>query len=189
VDCAVYNACILAIREKDICAMADSRENKIIKPPTSIKSKVGIGGPGAADLAAIERAEQATANLAGDYLEWVQEDLEKIQNAANALIVAKDDDAASGLNDVFQISHDMKGQGGSFGYQLMTSIGDMLCGLVEGRQEAPPDLIEAIQVHIATMKLVIAERMEGDGGMEGRTLLKGLAQVAIKIRNASPVST
>ena len=60
----------------------------------------------------------------------------------------------------------MKGQGGSFGYQLMTSIGDMLCGLVEGRQEAPPDLIEAIQVHIATMKLVI--RTYGRGWGNGR---------------------
>jgi hypothetical protein len=169
--------------------MADNSENKIIKPPTSIKSKVGIGGPGAVDLAAIERAEQAIANLAGDYLVWVEEDLEKIQSAVNALKSAEGDAVASGLNDVFQISHDMKGQGGSFGYQLMTSIGDMLCGLVEGRQEATPELLEAIQVHISTMKLVIAERMEGDGGMGGRTLLEGLVQVATKVRNSSPIST
>ena len=164
--------------------MADNGENKVIKPPTSLNDKVGVDGPGAVDLKAIERAEQAIANLAGDYLEWVEEDLERIQNAANALKTATADEMASGLNDVFQISHDMKGQGGSFGYQLMTSIGDMLCGLVEERTEATPDLIEAIQVHISTMKLVIAERMEGDGGMGGRTLLEGLVQVSTKVRNS-----
>ena len=86
--------------------MADNGGNKVIKPPTSLNDKVGIGGPGAVDLQAIERAEQAIANLAGDYLEWVEEDLERIQNAANALKSATGDDVASGLNDVFQISHD-----------------------------------------------------------------------------------
>jgi len=164
--------------------MADNGGNKLIKPPTSINDKVGVGGPGAVDLKTIERAEQAIANLAGDYLVWVEEDIERIQNAANALKKATGDEVASGLNEVFQISHDMKGQGGSFGYQLMTSIGDMLCGLVEGRTEAGPDVIEAIQVHISTMKLVIAERMEGDGGMGGRTLLEGLVQIANKVRNS-----
>ena len=162
--------------------MADNSEAKIIKPPTSIKSKVGICGPGAIDTATIERAEQAITNLAGDYLKWVEEDLEKIQNAANTLLTAQGGDVAGGLNDVFQISHDMKGQGGSFGYQLITSIGDMLCSLVEGRKEAPPELMQAIQVHVATMKLVIAERMEGDGGLGGQTLLDGLDQVVTKVR-------
>ena len=114
----------------------------------------------------------------------MEEDLERIQNAANALKTATGDAVASGLNDVFQISHDMRGQGGSFGYQLMTFIGDMLCGLVEGRTEATPDLIDAVHVHIATMKLVIAERMEGDGGMGGRTLLEGLVQVSNKVHNS-----
>ena len=167
--------------------MADNSESKIIKPPNSIKSKVGIGGPGAIDPAAIERAEQAIVNLSGDYLEWVEEDLEKIQNAANTLLTVQGADVATSLNAVFQISHDMKGQGGSFGYQLITTIGDMLCGLVEGRKEATPELIQVIQVHVATMKLVIAARMEGDGGLGGQTLLDGLDQVATKVRKISPV--
>jgi hypothetical protein len=34
------------------------------------------------------------------------------------------------------------------------------------------------------MKLVIAERMEGDGGMGGRTLLEGLVQVSNKVHNS-----
>lgn len=157
-------------------------EASIIRPPDTLKSKVSEGGPGAVDLDALERAEQVIANLTDNYLEWVQEDLAKFQAAYDKLAAAAPEDRAAAADAVFQISHDVKGQGGSFGYDLMTVVGNNLCRFIEKAEGDITDKhIEAIKVHIDTMKLVIAENIKGDGGPAGDKLLTGLELVVQKL--------
>ena len=55
--------------------MGEENKAQLITPPHSLKDKVGTGGPGAVGPEALERAEQVIANLADNYLEWVQTDL------------------------------------------------------------------------------------------------------------------
>ena len=108
--------------------MADD-ELEIINPPNTLKSKVREGGPGAVDLATLERAERVIEQMADSYLEWVQEDLVRMDAAYKALAAATGDRKAE-AEQVFQIAHDIKGQGGSFGYDLMTLIANELCRLI-----------------------------------------------------------
>ncbi|HIJ46295.1 MAG TPA: phosphorelay protein, partial [Rhodospirillaceae bacterium] len=74
-----------------------------------------------------------------------------------------------------------KGQGGSFDYQLMTTLGHDLCHLIEKMDTAGPHEIEVIALYIGTMKLVISKRMQGSGGEQGKQLLAGLEQVLAKV--------
>ena len=160
--------------------MADEGRSQLITPPNTLKGKVKVGGPGAVDAETLERAEQVIAGMSQDYLEWVEEDLSNI-DAAFTKLKAGDGDRAANLERIFQISHDMKGQGGSFGYHMMTQIGDKLCRFIEGIEGAGPDESVVIGLHIDAMKLVIANRMEGDGGKEGGKLFAGLEQVVKKV--------
>ncbi|MBM3565487.1 MAG: Hpt domain-containing protein, partial [Alphaproteobacteria bacterium] len=105
-------------------------EPEIINPPNSLKTKVKTGGPGAVNLAALERAEQVIANLSDSYLDWVQEDLKKIAAAYDELKTSGGSDKKV-LDSIFRLAHDMKGQGGSFGFNLMTSVGNELCRMIE----------------------------------------------------------
>ena len=159
--------------------MADKLE--IINPPNTLKSKVSTGGPGAVDMEALDRAEKVIASMTDNYLEWVQEDLKKIQAAYDILAKGEGDQNAN-LDAVFQISHDIKGQGGSFGYDLMTAIGNELCRLIEKLDKDPgkPE-IEAVKIHIDAMKLVIQNRMNGDGGNQGKAVLMGIQKVCDKL--------
>ena len=68
--------------------------------------------------------------MTDSYLEWVVEDLKKIEQAFSALESASGDKKEE-MNGVFQVSHDIKGQGGSFGYDLMTAIGNELCCFIK----------------------------------------------------------
>lgn len=161
--------------------MAEEFKPEVIKPPHPLRGKVKVGGPGAVDMAALERAEQVIASMGPSYLEWVREDLANIGAAFDALKAGRGDQAAA-LDRVFQISHDMKGQGGSFGYNLITTVGNGLCRLLErlgGKADAAA--IDVIKLHIDTMKLVIAESLTGDGGPKGERLLKGLELVVGKV--------
>ena len=68
--------------------------------------------------------------MTDSYLEWVVEDLKKIEQAISALESASGDKKEE-MNGVFQVSRDIKGQGGSFGYDLMTAIGNELCRFIK----------------------------------------------------------
>lgn len=159
--------------------MADD-EMEIINPPNTLKSKVREGGPGAVDLATLERAESVIAEMADSYLEWVQEDLKRIDEAYKRLAEASGERTKE-AEDVFQIAHDIKGQGGSFGYDLMTLIANELCRLIERQDGFGAPEVQAVKVHIDAMKLVIQNRMKGDGGKNGQALVDGIRQVGDKL--------
>lgn len=153
---------------------------EVINPPNTLKQKVGTGGPGAVDLEALERAEQVIIGMTDNYLEWVVEDLKKIEEAYKVLAAASGDRKAE-MEAVFQVSHDIKGQGGSFGYDLMTAIGNELCRLIERIDQIGPNEVEAVKLHIDTLKLVIAQDMKGQGGKPGEELLSSLQKLCDKL--------
>ncbi len=159
--------------------MADDKL-EVINPPNNLKQKVGTGGAGAVDLEALERAEQVIAGMTDNYLEWVAEDLKKIDEAY-AKLAAATGDRKKEMEAVFHISHDIKGQGGSFGYDLMTAIANELCRLIEKAEKIGDAEVEAVKLHIASLKLVIGEDMKGQGGKAGEKMLAGLQQVCDKL--------
>ncbi len=158
-------------------ALLMSEELEIINPPNLLKSKVKTGGPGAVDAETLGRAEAAIANMADQYLEWVVQDIERISKAFEELKAADTESTPAKLEVIFQVAHDIKGQGGSFGYDMMTSVGNQLCRLIEHADPTNPKLTEAVGVHIETLKLVIAQRIKGNGGKVGEQMLMGLEQI------------
>jgi hypothetical protein len=113
-------------------------------------------------------------------LEWATEDMVKLQAALGELIAVEGDQKEQ-IAKVFQISHDMKGQGGSFGYDLITTIGNGLCRYLEDREEVGPAEIEAIKIHVGSMYLVLTQGIKGEGGDAGVQLLNGLEPVIAKV--------
>ena len=150
-----------------------SDDSEIITPPTNLQNKVEKGGPGAVDLDAIARAEEVIANLAGDYINWAKEDLVKLEAAYDKLKKGEGEQKEL-LLGVFNIAHDMKGQGGSFDYELMTAVGDKLCRLVEKLDKIGPKEVEKIRIYVDAMQVIIGHKLSGDGGKEGQQLLMGL---------------
>lgn len=161
-----------------------SDQPKFITPPNTLKGKVTYG-PGGVDLDALERAEAVIANLQGNYLTWVQDDLVKLQQFYD---LAKSDEAnrPKHVEEIFRVAHDVKGQGGSFDYHLMTAVGNQLCRFIENTSPIGAAELNAIKVHIDAMKLIIAQRMEGDGGKVGENLVSGLQAIVAKLANAPP---
>lgn len=152
---------------------------EFITPPETLHKKVTYSATGV-DASMLEKAEQVIASLRGNYLEWVVEDLVKLQGLYDR---ARAEPGARKelLKDLFSVAHDIKGQGGSFGYDLMTAIGYHLCRLLEALDDLDDDAIEAIGLHLDAMRLVIHERMEGSGGAAGENMIDGLQAVVGKL--------
>ena len=84
------------------------------------------------------------------------------------------------LEAIFQIAHDMKGQGGTFGYPLITRIGEQLCRFIEKVHDLGQHEVEVISLHVEAMVLVLHQRIKGDGGAVGSSLVGGLDQMLAK---------
>jgi chemotaxis protein histidine kinase CheA len=161
--------------------MSDSA--RIIRPNLTLNSKVTVGGPGAVDEAMLEKAEQVIQNMSEDYLKWVKDDLARLAKAFAVLKSAggRGPDTAAQLEAIFAVAHDIKGQGGSFDYQLMTTVGNQLCRFIEAlKGEAEVADIEVIELHVNALQAVMAQKLKGDGGAIGKKFLAGLEQVIAK---------
>ncbi len=154
-----------------------SGEYEIIELPNTLKEKVGDGdGIAAARLAAAEAEIEA---LAQDYLSWVQLDLVRLRDALRAAQASPDDNAVY-LEALYTTAHDMRGQGGSFGYPLVTNIAGALCRYL-GHPVDPAKIdLEVCAIHVDALHAVIQNRIDGDGGATGAKMLEGIERVVGK---------
>ena len=125
---------------------------------------------------ALARAEAAVANLAQDYASWALADVAK---ARAALAAAIDDPAGRGqhVDALFRVGHDLKGQGTSFGFPLVTKIGQSLCALTRDRdRQYESRHLDLAKAHLDALDLILAKSIKGEGGKVGAELVAKLEQ-------------
>lgn len=165
-----------------------SQEVKFVRPPHKIKDKVSLS-PTGVNPQTLEQADKVLASLGNEYLSWVHDDLQKLQDIYDRLAATSAAEAKPVLQEVFALVHDMKGQGGTFGYTLVTIVGNMLCRLIERLEDRwRTSYLAVIKVHVDTLRLIIAKEMAGDGGKEGEHMLKGLEATITKTLQGHPDS-
>ena len=111
----------------------------------------------------IARAEAAVAELAANYPDVALRDIADSQAALDA---AKMEPAhrQEHIERLFAIVHNIKGQGGSFGFPLVTRIGQSLCQLIKQSAAVRESDLSIIQVHLDALELILKKRIKGDGG-------------------------
>lgn len=149
-------------------------EVEITEPSFLLKTKA----PPTARLLseAIEAAETAVAELAKDYPQRAGEKLSDLERAFAAMPASGE--ARGPIEAVFAIAHEIRGEGGAFGFPLVTAIAANLCEILEDKDQVDEQLHEAIGVHISSLKLVLSEPLKGNGGARGTVLLDGLQKVS-----------
>lgn len=124
----------------------------------------------------LERAEAAVSDLAKNYASWALADVAK---ARVALASAVDDPKgrARHVEALFRVGHDLKGQGASFGFPLVTTIGQSLCVLTRDRaRDYWDEHLDLARSHIDAIDLVLTKDIKGDGGKVGAELVARLEQ-------------
>jgi len=139
--------------------MADDAQ--IIRPKRHISRKVPkTGGPRPDE--AILRALNAAEGLMDQYQGWAVDDLALLWQRFNELAGEEDRELeAAEILDMFNISHEIRGQGGTFGFPLISLIGDSLCKFLEDRKQLTAVELEVIRVHVLAMKAVFRQELRG----------------------------
>ena len=124
-----------------------------------------MGDAGSAESveAMLARADKAVEIMSVEFTDWIEDDINRLQDAHDAL-TSEPDDPRSVMERVYNIAHDMRGQAGSYGFPLITRVGSSLCRYIEGRDwaSAANDL-QIVSAHIGALKIVLSHNLRGDG--------------------------
>ncbi len=148
---------------------------EVIQPANPLRLKVGPPRP--ADPGLLSRAEARVADLADDYRSWVQGDLEQLEARLAEAAAAGDTLArTSTLRAAYVLAHDIKGQGATFDYPLVTHVADSLCRYIERTVDLDRTDFKIAAAHAGALRAVLANDVRGDGGALGRQVVDSLAQ-------------
>ncbi len=131
------------------------------------------GEQGSIALEALEAAEAEFDRMAEDYPDWVQGHIKRL-NEHLAHCLKAPESRHNQFKSLLEIAHDMKGQGGTFGYPLISHFGESLYQFTKPRETYTDDDVEIVKAHIDAMNAVIKGRVKGNGGQVGKELLSSL---------------
>ncbi len=159
------------------------KEVQYITPPNDVRKKQKLAGVTMnLDPTWVDAAERTIAAAKFDYIEAAQEDMLRLAQAYEKAIKDPANRVAH-MQELYAVVQSIKGQGTSFGYPLMTAVGTQLARFIEDCGENLTDAqMEAVKVHQEALRLVMQQKMEGDGGPIGQKLVGGLALVIKKIK-------
>jgi len=150
---------------------------EIIQPEFELAAKLGPGK--GIDPAVLQRAEQAIAAMAGEYVAWATRDVGRLQAAVASARGNPADPAA--LTPVREIAHEVRGQGGTFGYPLVTRLASSLYRLLVERPVLPLAAYATLDAHVDALRAVIAQGVKGDGGAVGQQLAGELEAMVARL--------
>ncbi|HSZ73239.1 MAG TPA: Hpt domain-containing protein [Rhizomicrobium sp.] len=130
---------------------------EIFMPPNMLKAKVGGGTFTGLDVAAMQRAEKAMETLKGEFSGWIGEDVEKLAHVRDTFAALANEETRG---DLFRASHDLKGQGLTFGFPFVARVASSLCKLLDS---APADAIplRLVDAHVSTIRVILRDGIKG----------------------------
>ncbi len=140
----------------------------------------GGKGGGTIDGGALTAAAAEFEKMAEDYPDWVQTHIKELYTHCRRSVDTPEE-RSKYFKRINEIAHDMRGQGGTFGYTLVTEVGNSLCSYLETLEDAGEREMEVVEAHADALRTVIRQKVKGDGGHLGREIVEGLHQAVEKV--------
>jgi len=148
--------------------MSQKSVGQVIQVPNMLRMKVG--GPLDSDVLA--RAEAALKSLSGQFGQWLQDEIDKLE-VARAAIQAEGLTSAT-AEGLYMRAHDLKGLGTTYEFPIITRLAASLCKLLDEpakRAAAPLFLLDA---HIHAIKAAVRDDIRDAAHPVGKALVEEL---------------
>lgn len=151
--------------------MSQENSGQVIQVPNTLRLKVG-GRFGAIDPAAIAKAEAALKSLSGNFSQWLNDEVTKLEGARQRV-------KTEGMNPetmefLYLRAHDLKGLGTTYEFPLITRIGASLCRLIDDKEKRMQAPIALIDAHIDAIKAAVRDDIKTDDHPVGKILIEAL---------------
>lgn len=153
--------------------------------PNRIKEKIqgiGRGGPLKIDSDLLSAAESQLDRMADDYTDWVRGAVTQLWEAHGKAVL---EDNTRGrlqwLAAIKRIAHELRGQGSTFGYPLITVFARSLYECTNELTEVGDHLLDFVKSHIEGITAVMRDKVKGLGGALGQELVASLEHAREKL--------
>ena len=149
-------------------------DHELITPDTSkMRRLIRAAGPHDADP--IARAEQALAQISGEFSTWMTDECERLDAARRK--IRENGLSKANCKELFLSAHDVKGDSGTFGFPLVVPAADSLCRLIEHTPDVVKIPISLIDQHVDAVRAIVREYAREDIKNIAATLTSRLRQV------------
>jgi hypothetical protein len=134
-------------------------DHELITPDTSKMRKL-VRAATSGDEDPVARAEQALAQISGEFEAWMTDECERLDAARRKV-------REIGLNrttkeELFLSAHDVKGDSGTFGYPAVAPAADSLCRLLEHTPDISRIPTAIIDQHVDAVRAIVREYARPD---------------------------
>jgi archaellum component FlaC len=156
---------------------------EFVDNPNPIAKKIRVE-QGRDPKSLVQKADQAVRNLGGEFEEIFVENVAELAKSMSAIKAGGDGQSAA-IKDMRKTLHDLRGQAGTFGYPLVSHVGDSACKFIDLSPQISASEIEVLNMHVDALKAISAAKIKGDGGEIGKELMNGLRKVIVKYNAAN----
>ncbi len=160
------------------------RKAEFIRPPNTLKDKVGSGGLSDEILEkAQELLESNTVDftpLGSLYLENLMQGIDKAKHAGPA------EDQEYIISTMLYPAMQLKANGGMFHYELITVMADKLIHFLEVIEEPDIEVVEIVLAFHTSMRAVLQGGIKGNGNKQGEGLMAALDAACYRYFDKNP---
>ena len=152
--------------------MSESKPGQMFPAPNALRLKVGGGRLGTIDPAAIAKAEAALKSLSGNFAQWLNDEITKLEGSRQT--IRAEGVTTENMESLYLRAHDLKGLGATYGFPLITRVAGLLCRLIDDkskRLEAPMSLVDA---HIDAITAAARDDIRDEDHPVGRMFVQDL---------------
>lgn len=151
--------------------MSQQNPGQVIQVPNTLRLKVG-GRFGAIDPSAIAKAEAALKSLSGNFSQWLQDEVVKLESARQR--VKTEGVTPETMESLYLRAHDLKGLGATYEFPLITRIAASLCKLIDDKEKRLGASMHLIDAHIDAIKAAVRDDIKTDQHPIGKVLIAEL---------------
>jgi hypothetical protein len=151
--------------------VSEQKTSEMIPASNALKLKVG-GRFGAIDPAAIAKAEAALKSLSGNFGQWLDDEVAKLDGARQR--VKTEGLTTEVMEFLYMRAHDLKGLGTTYEFPIVTRISGSLCKLIDDKEKRLSAPIGLIDAHIDTIKAAVRDQIKTDDHPVGKVLIQEL---------------
>ena len=120
---------------------------------------------------ALAEATKSIEALGGKFEEELAAKVAKIAQLASEL---KTTQTLELSEKIIYYCHNLRGEGGSLGYDLITYVCGNLYNYMKDLKEVTTISILVIDLHVKALEMIAANKLSGDGGAEGAKIIDNL---------------
>lgn len=154
---------------------------RIVEPDFSLKKKIGEH-VNIAEIFSPERvadAQQVIDNGQAQFLQWVTIDLKELDKHFNELYLMPNAESAA-HERIRKTAFAIKCHAGTFGFNLGSEVARGLHNFLAHHKEYSEEQLAVVQKHIESLKAILMNNIQGDGGKMGEELTESLKKLVEK---------